>query len=267
MEIPPPPTRSGDRVDLAKSTPRRAEITSLCRESALPVLQALASNPHLEERDVLFLLERKDLPAEVVSALGQRADARRSAAVQLALVRHPKSPRQVSLGLIKGLYVFDLLRVTQTPGVPAEVQLAAEEAILRKTEGLPRGERITLARRGTGRLAASLLITSDLELIRAALENPYLTEGHLVKLLARTGLPPALVEYLAQHEQWSNRYNVRLALIRNPLTPLARVLTFLPDMAVGDLRDTCLDRRLPEPLRKYLKGHCADRLKKSSQGA
>ena len=74
--------------------------------------------------------------------------------------------------------------------------MVAEETILKKLEGMPRGEKISLARRGTGRLAASLLYDPDQELIRAALDNPYLTEGHLLKVLAREGLPPAVVEQL-----------------------------------------------------------------------
>ena len=219
-------------------------------------------NPHLQERDLLRLLERKDLAHEVVRELAQRREVRRSYTVQLALVRHPKAPRQVSLPLMKFLYIFDLLRVAQTPAVPADVKMVAEETILQKLEGMARGEKISLARRGTGRLAASLLFIPDRELIRAALDNPYLTEGHLLKVLAREGLPLAVVEQLAQHQRWSQHYYLRLALIRNPLTPLARVLAFLPDLAVTDLRDICLDHRMPQPVRKYIEAHCAARLNK-----
>jgi hypothetical protein len=81
-------------------------------------------------------------------------------------------------------------------------------------------------------------------------------------VLAREGLPPAVVEQLAQHQKWSHHYHLRLALIRNPLTPFARVLAFLPDMAVNDLRDICLDHRMPQPVRKYIMAHCTARLNK-----
>jgi len=210
----------------------------------------------------LRLLERKDLAHEVVRELAHHHEVRRNYAVQLALVRHPKAPRLVSLPLMKFLYVFDLLRVAQTPAVPTDVKMAAEEAILKKLPAMPRGERISLARRGTGRLAASLLAGSDLELVRAALDNPYLTEGHLLKVLSREGLASVVVEQLAQHPRWSSHYHLRLSLIRNPLTPFARVLAFIPDVAVTDLRDLCLDHRMPQPVRKYIEGHCTARLNK-----
>jgi len=257
-----PHERLRQRAELAVAVSSRAEIESFCKETAKEVLMGLARNPHLRERDLLRLLERKDLAHEVVRELAHHEEVRRSYPVQLALVRHPQAPRQVSLPLMKFLYVFDLLRVAQTPAVPADVKMVAEENILKKLEGMPRGEKVSLARRGTGRLAASLLFIPDLELIRAALENPYLSEGHLLKVLAREGLPPALVEELTQHQRWSHHYHLRLALIRNPLTPFARVLTFLPDMAVTDLRDICLDHRMPQPVRKYIEAHCAARLNK-----
>ena len=254
--------RLRQRAERAVAVSLREEIEGFFKETAKEVLMGLARNPHLQERDLLRLLERKDLAHEVVRELAHHREARRNYTVQLALVRHPKTPRQVSLPLMKFLYLFDLLRVAQTPAVPADVKMVAEETILKKLEGMPRGEKISLARRGTGRLAASLLFSPDPELIRAALDNPYLTEGHLLKVLAQEGLPHVVVEQIAQHARWSHRYHLRLGLIRNPLTPLARVLAFLPDMAVSDLRDICLDHRMLPPVRKYIGAHCAARLNK-----
>jgi hypothetical protein len=248
------------RAELAAAASSRAEIEGFFNESAKEVLIALARNPHLQERDLLRLLERRDLPHEVVRELANRQEARRSYTVQLALARHPKTPRVVSLPILKFLYLFDLVRVAETPAVPADVKMVAEETILKKLDGMPRGEKISLARRGTGRLAAGLLISADPEIIRAALGNPYLTEGHLLKVLAHEDLPPVVVESVAEHERWSRHYHLRLALIRNPLTPFARVLAFLPEMAVPDLRDICLDHRMPEPVREYVEAHCAARL-------
>jgi hypothetical protein len=253
--------RLQQRAELAAATSVRAQIEDFFKETAKDVLIAFAHNPHLREHDLLRLLERKDLPAEAVRELADHKEARRNYTVKLSLVRNPKTPRLVSLPILKFLYLFDLVRVAQTPAVPADVKMAAEETILRKLEGMPRGEKITMARRGTGRVAAALLISTDQALIEASLDNPYVTESHLFKVLAHQDLPPVVVERVAQHARWSHHYHLRLALIRNPLTPLARVLAFLPDMAVSDLRDICLDHRMPESVRKYVRAHCALRLK------
>ena len=227
------------------------------------VLIAFAHNPNLQKRDLLRLLQRKELPAEVIRELAAHREANRNYAVKVALVQHPRTPRLISLPLIKFFYLFDLVHICHTPAVPTEIKMLAEETILKRTAAIPRGEKINLARRATGRVAAALLVTEDRELIRAALDNPFLTEANLVRVLAQENLSRSLVELLAAHEKWSCRYHLRLALVRNPCTPLARVLAFLPNLALTDLLDVCLDRRTPEPVRKYVVGYCAQRLAKS----
>jgi len=132
--------------------------------------------------------------------------------------------------------------------------------VLKKLQSIPRGEKIALARRGTGRVVAGLLMTDDLELIRAALENPYLSEAHLLKALSLRNLPAVVVEALAEHGKWSCRYSIRLALVRNPLTPIQNVLAFLPNLSVNDLREACNDKRMTEQVRKRVHAHCLHRV-------
>jgi predicted regulator of amino acid metabolism with ACT domain len=257
--------RLAERAEKAALAPRH-QVQQFFKDTAKEVLVALARNPNLQERDLLRLLERKDLPQEVLREIAAHKEAARHYAVKLALARHPKTPRLVSLPILKFLYLFDLVRVSQTPAVPADVKLVAEETILNKVEAIPRGEKISLARRGSGRVAAGLLPTDDHELIQAALANPFLSEAHLLRVLAREDLPASVVESIAHHEKWSHRYHLRLALIRNPQTPLRLVLAFLPDMAVNDLRDICLDHRMPEQVRRYVLAHCVERLNKKPSG-
>ncbi len=257
--------RLAELAEQAAVAPRHL-LEPFFKESAKEILVALARNPNLQERDLLRLLDRKDLPAEVLREVAAHKETARNYAVRLAIARHPKTPRLVSLPLMKFLYLFDLVRVCHTPGVPADVKRVAEDNILKRLEAVPRGEKITLARRGPGRVAAGLLMTEDQDVSRAALDNPYLSEADLMHVLALDQLPAAAVEVIAVHDKWSRRYYLRLALIRNPLTPFARVLEFLPDLAVNDLRDICLDRRMPEHVRKYILSHCAERLAQKPPG-
>ncbi len=261
MALPNGSDRLAQRAERAATGPRHL-IDQFFGDTAKEVLLALAHNPNLQERDLLRLLQRRDLPPEVVREVAAHPETARHYAVKLALARHPKTPRLVSLPILKFLYLFDLVRVSQTPGVPADVKLVAEENILKRIETLPRGEKISLARRGSGRVAASLLATYDRELILAALQNPFLSEAHLLRVVSQQELPPVVVELIATHDKWSRRYYLRLSLIRNPATPFQRVLAYLPDMAVTDLRDICLDRRMPEQVRNYILAHCAKRLSK-----
>ena len=85
-----------------------------------------------------------------------------------------------------------------------------------------------------------------------ALDNPYLTEAQVLKALAREKVPTVVVQALAKHRKWSQTYNVRLAIVRNPSAPISIVLGFLPQLTVSDLRELAAPGIVPENLRKYL---------------
>lgn len=250
----------------AAAAPAR-ELEPFFRSAEKEVLLALARNRNLGERELLRLLERRDLPPGVVAELARHEAAQSSAAVRLAVARHPRAPRRVSLPLLKFLFLFDLVKLAQTPAVPADVKIAAEEMILKRAESLPRGERMTLARRGPGRVAAALLNTADSLQIQAALENPYLTEALVLKALSADTIAPIVVETIARNEKWSRRYALRLRLVRHSMTPFHVILGWLPSLAAGDLREVCQDRRMPDSVRRYLLGYCAERLGKPHLGS
>lgn len=253
-----PNKRTTEIAGRAAEAPRRL-LEPFFKESAKEVLTALARNPNLQERDLLRLIERKDLPAEALREIAAHKETARNYGVKLALARHPRTPRLISLPILKFLYLFDLVRVVHTPAVPADVKIAAEENILKKSEAIPRGEKITLARRASGRVAAGLLVTSDQDIIQACLENPYLTEAHVVKAMGLESLPAVVVRRIAQTPRWSNRYHVRMALIRHPATPAAQAAEFVPNITVTDLEDLLLDRRMPAEIRSLIVDHCKEK--------
>jgi hypothetical protein len=255
-----------ERAERAAFAPRH-HTEPFFKERSKEVLLALARNPNLQEADLLRLLERKELAPEVVREIAAHKEALRSYAVKLALTRHPRTPRLVSLPILKFLHLFDLVLVCQIPAVPTDVKHVIEETILKRAERIPRGEKISLARRGSGKVAAGLLATEDPELIKAVLDNPFLTEAHLLKILTLETLPHQVLAMITLHARWSSHYYVRLALIRHPQTPLHRVLQFLPDLAVTDLREICLDRRMPAEVRKYVLAYCVRRLNKRPRGS
>jgi hypothetical protein len=82
----------------------------------------LAADAGLSEDAALALLRRADLPAQILERLGKNGNVLKHRKVKLALVEHPKTPRHVSLPLIRQLYTFDLMQVALTLAVPADVQ-------------------------------------------------------------------------------------------------------------------------------------------------
>ncbi len=186
--------------------------------------------------------------------MARRKALLKSYRVKRSLAFHPRAPRLASLRLLRDLYLMDLVQIAILPGVSAELKRNAEEQLLARLPQVPLGQKITLARRGPARVAGALLAEGHAQVISVVLDNAYLTEAQILKALSREKLPTSVVPAIFQHRKWSVSYNVRLALVRHPATPLATipVLSYLPQLTVSDLRELAAPRIVPESLRKYL---------------
>jgi hypothetical protein len=231
------------------------------------VLLALLDNPALDETHVCLLLERKNLPVEILEEVARRKLLLKSYRVKRSLAFHPRTPRLVSLRLLRDLYLMDLVQVAILPGVSAELKRNAEEQLLARLPQLPLGQKITLARRGPARVAGALLAEGHARVISIVLDNPYMTEAQILRALSREKLPISVIPAIVQHRKWSITYNVRLALVRNPATPLASILSYLPELTVSDLRELAAPGIVPESLRKYLQAEVQRRLRAGEKPA
>jgi hypothetical protein len=228
------------------------ELKSLVHDAREHVLLALLENPNLEEPHVTALLARLDLPVNVLSAVAAEARWTSREAVRLALARHARTPKRVALSMLRQLFLFDLARLSLLPAAPTDVRRAAEEAILTRVPHLPVGEKLTLARRGPSRVAGALLAEGHPQAIKLALDNAFLTESQVLKVLAKPGVPERAVAAIAHHRKWSRMYNVRVALVRNPSTPAPHVMAVLPDLTLRDLKDLARLESLPPHVRRYI---------------
>ena len=249
---------SADALSAGNAGPEK--LAALLDSADVDVLLAVLDNPLLNEKMLSEFLERKDLPSEVLAKIPKNKEWMRSYPVRLRLVRHPRTPRLVTLALIRQLFLFDLVNASLLPSVPAEMRRLAEDLILSRLPQLPLGEKITLARRGPTRVAGALATEGLPQVLPLALDNAFLNEGQVLRILTKLDLPPRVVATIAKHRKWSYNANVRIALVRHPLTPLARVMAFLPDIPLHHLRDLLKLTTLPSGIRKYLDHEAARRL-------
>jgi hypothetical protein len=211
-----------------------------------------ASDSSLTEDLALGLLNRPDLPAEALEALSKNGSVVKLRKVRRGIVEHPRTPRHISLPMLRHLYTFDLMQVALTPVVPADLKRAADEVLLTRLETLSSGEKLSLAHRASGLIAEGLLLEKEPRVMRAALENPRLTESSVVKALVRHDTPVHFVEAVCHHAKWSLRREVRLALLRNDKTPLPKALEFARSLPLGLLREILQNSRLPASAKMYL---------------
>lgn len=239
------------------------KIGALLYGRSREVLDVFLESSQIGEQQLLVLLSRKDLPREIVSRIARNREWMNSYQMKLAVVKHPCAPRDVTLPLLKFIYLFDLLGLALTPGVPAELKRLAEDAILSQKEGLALGQRISLARRGSSRLAARLLVDAERRVIETALSNPSLTEQRVAAALLLETASLELTEMVVNHRRWSTSHSVKLALVRSPHLSLGRLMALLPELSSGELADLVSDRRVPDNIRAYAAKSVQSRRKKS----
>jgi hypothetical protein len=236
------------------------ELGAFLHHPSADVLLALLDNPGLDESHLCLLLERKDLPGEILEEVGKRKPLLKSYRIKRALCFHPRGPRLVTLRLIRDLYLMDLVQLTLSPAAPAELKRNAEEQLLARLPQIPLGQKITLARRGPARVAGALLAEGHPQVVSVVLDNAYLTEAQILKVLSRERLPAPVVPAIIHHRKWSISYSIRIALLRQPSAPLATILSYLPQLTASDLRELAAPGIVPETLRRYIQAEVQRRL-------
>ncbi len=175
----------------------------------------------LTEDLALSLLKRPELEREALEKISKNINLMKSRKVKLALISHPKTPRHVLLPLLRHLFTFDLMRVALMATIAADVKVAAEESLINRLEKLSLGEKLSLARRASGRVAGALLRDSEPRVIDAALQNGRVTETAVIKELSRQSASPQLINALCNDPKWKLRTDIVIALVRNENTPIA----------------------------------------------
>ena len=202
----------------------------------------------LSEDQALAILQKSDVSADALTKLARNPTALKSRKVIQAVVSHAHTPRHISIPLLRRMFTFDLMQLALTPVVPTDIKRAAEEQILVRTESLSAGEKISLARRGPGRIASELLKENDPRVVSMAVDNARLVESGVVTALMTIDASQILFSLVSQHPKWSQRREVQLALLQSEKTPLERAREFAMHFSLQKLREIVPDSRRAELL-------------------
>ncbi|MHB8056530.1 MAG: hypothetical protein ACYDHC_01405 [Desulfuromonadaceae bacterium] len=233
-------------------TSDKERLFSVIRSDREEVLLAALRNPAIDHQHLLALLKRRGL-GPVIAAIYARKRLIETYQVRFALVAHPDTPPHIAETLLPLLYIFDLLKLCIIPGISAEIRLAAERKVVQQIPTQPLGNKLTLARRGTSAMLDALLREGLQNVVEACLDNPHLKEGSLYQFLASSHATAETVSSVARNSRWKSRPNIRLAILKNPRTPLIWFTAFLPTLSAATLRDLLLSPRLTLPQKELVR--------------
>jgi hypothetical protein len=228
------------------------ELERRLREAGPDELLALVRDqaPELSPAAAQLALRNSYVTAEVIEELAAQNRLLAFYEVKRDLVRCAATPEVLALRLVGGLFWADLMAIGLDTRLHPRLRRAADQYLLARLPGLSVGEKISIARRAAPAILAQLRQDPTPRVIAALLDNPRLTEGTLSPLVHGERTPAPVLELIAANRRWGSRYPLRLALARNPGTPLAAALRLLPVLHKPDLRAIAGDSRLSEPLRR-----------------
>lgn len=236
-----------------------AEIESLLSNGDPQVLETLLENPSIDGAHICRLLERKDLSTALLERIAARKEWLSSRQVRVSLIAHPRTPRRIALRLAREVYPLDLVVVSLSPSAPPEVRRFIEDLLISRLPQLPLGQKLALARRGSGRVAGGLLSDGNERASRVAIENSRLTEAQVLRVLAGAELPPQVIAIIGRHAKWSTLATVQAAVVRHPQAPLDVAFAMFPMLSWRDMEElACLSGLRPE-IRDAIREHLASR--------
>lgn len=208
----------------------------LQRANSQQLLELIAeSGDRLRVGEALLILRNAFVTAEAIEALLVAHRLLASYRVRSAIARHRRTPEAVALRFISGLFWRDLLEITLDVRIRPAVRRVAEKYLVERLRRLAVGEKVAVARRAPGGVLEHLLKDPSLLVIKALLANPRLTEPVLMPMLLDEKARPRVLDLVARDPRWGTRYEVRLALGRNPQSPFRAIFEILPFLRSEDL--------------------------------
>ena len=106
-------------------------------------------------------------------------------------------------------------------------------------------QKIKLARVG-GKEARSMLVKDRNRIVATAvLGSPKLTESEIVTFAQNRSMGDELLRIIANNREWTKSYQIKLALTKNPKTPISQSVKFLNYLQDRDLRNLMKSRDVP----------------------
>jgi len=133
---------------------------------------------------------------------------------------------------------------TEKPAASDTIHLS--QSRIQQILALPVSEKIKLAETGSRELRALLLKDGNSEVQDAVINNSRITEVEIVAFARSAKISSSLLSKIAANRDWLKNYQLRLALVNNPQTPLPLALKLITTLRDSDLTNLVKSKVLPE---------------------
>jgi hypothetical protein len=109
-------------------------------------------------------------------------------------------------------------------------------------------QKIALAQKGNKTIRTHLVKDRNKLVATSAIKNPGVNEAEVVTIAGNRAVCDDVIRIISQNREWTRNYQVKLALITNPKTPLASSMRLLNSIRAGDLKNLAKSKNIPSAL-------------------
>ncbi len=244
-----------EKIKLAKTGSRELRAL-LIKDNNKQVKEAVLDSPRITEIEIVAIARSRSLGDALLGKIATNRQWLKNYQVRLALVNNPKTPLPISVKLVTTLRDSDLKQLAKNDEVSEELVVAAERTAAQRDSGktqapkveqrtksryqeikdLPVPEKIKLALSGDKEARNILVKDSNRQVQEAVLDSPRITEPEIAAIANSRNVGDDILRKIAINREWMKNYQVRLALVNNPKTPLTIGLKILGTLMISDLK-------------------------------
>lgn len=124
----------------------------------------------------------------------------------------------------------------------------ATRSLFQKIQAMSLAERLDLARNASKEARTILLRDSNKLVQLAVISSPKITESEIITIASNKQVSDEVLREIAANREWLRNYQIRLALVNNPKTPLSIALAQIPYLNQRDLSMLAKSRAVSRPI-------------------
>jgi hypothetical protein len=114
-------------------------------------------------------------------------------------------------------------------------------------------EKIKLATLGNKEARTQLMRDSNKLVAVAVIRSPRITDGEVLAAAANRAVNDDVLRVIMNNREWTKKYPVKLALVKNPKTPLTISMKFLNTLRESEVKDLTRDKNVPSGVQQLAK--------------
>ncbi len=151
---------------------------------------------------------------------------------------------EFGVGVAEDEIPTDAEKAAQLAAKEAKLEETAKLTLTQKIARMSVSERIKLASKGNKEVRGMLIRDSNKLVAIAVIRSPRITDGEVMSQAINKGAHEDVLRVVYSHREWTRKYSVRLALVKNPKVPAQVLMRFLNTLTESDVKALAKDKNV-----------------------